>query len=473
MTAAMKLQLRTRRFAPAIALDGADERLVERPAPGAAPTAFRIWAAGQNMSDDGPDVFSRRSAEMLMTEQAVRGNLYSLDFDHLSLKSERPAEAGRAAGWHKLAVRSDENGEPELWAVDVDWCADVREGLEESPPRWRYFSPAFDIDTETREIVSYVNTALCINPKTWNNNQLAARRAHERGSMAMAMTKAQREKLAVLNAMAASMSAEDGDDETKAAAAAMYKAAGGSDAHEELKKCAEGEPGEQAAEGDGPPKSGEEPEASARAEGDDEDEDDEKKKEAARAAAADEAATRAAAGPAARAQARGGRPDGDDPYLMKTLAKMTARVDALEKRETERREQSRKDRVAKVLDTRKDIAPTLRAQLLESGLRPTQIQAIVDAIPRTNAMPPKAGAATRGADQGKAGPTVIGGVAIPESVSREVEKAMRIPPPPGPVTGFGEVVNGRRVFHTRRPTEWRAMRAREQAGQLRTAAEVK
>jgi hypothetical protein len=146
---------------------------VERPAPGAAPTAFRIWAAGTNDSDEGPVYFTRRSAKLLLAEQAARDRLYPSDFDHLSLLANRPPSAGRASGWHTLEIRTDENGEPELWAVGIDWCPDAREGLEVDPPQWRYFSPAFDTD-EHGEIVSYVNFALCINPKSHGLPALAA-----------------------------------------------------------------------------------------------------------------------------------------------------------------------------------------------------------------------------------------------------------------------------------------------------------
>lgn len=151
-----------------------DSPLVERPFEGAAPTAFRIWQAGENLADDGAIYFTRASAKKLLAEQDARGRLYPSDFDHLSLLKNRPATAGRASGWHRLEVRPDANGEPELWAVEIEWCEDVRAGLEKKPPEWRYFSPAFDVDTKTQEVVSYVNFALCINPLTHDLPSLAA-----------------------------------------------------------------------------------------------------------------------------------------------------------------------------------------------------------------------------------------------------------------------------------------------------------
>lgn len=147
--------------------------LVERAAPGLAPTAFRIWAFGENPCDDGSVFFTDASAIALLDEQTARARVYSIDFDHLSLTANRPAESGRAAGWHTIDVRDDANGNPELWAVNVEWCADAKAGLEETPPRWRFFSPAF-LTNDEGEITSYVNLALCINPLTHGLPSLAA-----------------------------------------------------------------------------------------------------------------------------------------------------------------------------------------------------------------------------------------------------------------------------------------------------------
>ncbi len=432
-------------FGHVVLIDDEDSSpFVERPAPGAAPTAFRIWHAGENPTDDGPDIFSERSAELLLEEQIARGNLYSIDFDHLSLTDNRPADAGRAAGWHRLEVRRDAAGEAELWATEVEWCTDAKAGLEENPPRWRYFSPAFDIDAETREVIRYINTALCINPATWHNNQLATR-----NRKAMNMDKAAREKLAVLDAMKATMTNAEAKAEHKAAAEAMYATHGGEEEHEKLKAMAEEE-----AE---PPPSSEESPATSRSpgsapppkkdgEGEDDDEDDEAEEEKRKAEAA-KAATRSAAR----------RPEADDPGLMKTVNKLAARVEELEKEQTKAREERRASRVAEILRSRKDLAPATRAAL--KGLRPSQVKAILDSLPKpsTEVRSQGAGSGTRGAGQGSRE------AAAPRVVS-EVRRAMNLPEEAGPVPGFGQVVNGQRVFHTRRPTAWRSQQTASNAG---------
>lgn len=154
---------------------------VERGADGA-PVAFRIWKAGANPTDMGVHVFSQKSAELLMAEQAARGNDLSFDVDHMSLNVEAPIENHAAVGWHKLALRQSANG-PELWAVDCRWDAEVKAGLTKQPPAWKYFSPAYDVAKETGEIVGYLNCAVTNNPATWSVTALATATQPARGHM--------------------------------------------------------------------------------------------------------------------------------------------------------------------------------------------------------------------------------------------------------------------------------------------------
>ncbi|MDB4946224.1 MAG: hypothetical protein JWP97_5758 [Labilithrix sp.] len=148
--------------------------LVERPAPGKAPTAFRIWAYGENLCDDiDTVVFSERSAEALLAEQKSRGRLYGFDFDHRSVMTDVSPDAAKASGWHVLDVR-EYDGKPELWASQCDWTDQARAGLESTPPEWRYFSPCFFTDKKTREVTSYVNCALTNSPLTHGLPALAS-----------------------------------------------------------------------------------------------------------------------------------------------------------------------------------------------------------------------------------------------------------------------------------------------------------
>ncbi len=204
---------------------------VERPSAGAAPTAFRIWKAGENPTSKGPTVFSRRSADLLLTDQERRGNLYSIDVDHMSLSDGAPPEHHRAVGWHRLEVR-DTNAGPELWAVGVEWTPEIRTALEQSPPGFRYFSPAYDVSMGTGEVVGYLNTALTNNPATYQVTALATMRAseehQEKGTIMASKSKM---------TWSAIKAAIDGDDEdAKATAYAAIKAA----FPDELEKDGEG-----------------------------------------------------------------------------------------------------------------------------------------------------------------------------------------------------------------------------------------
>jgi len=164
--------------------------LVERPAPGKAPTAFRLWAYGPNECDGKIVVFSERSAASLVAEHNSRGRLLSFDFDHRSMMKDVSPKAGEAAGWHALEVR-EHDAKPELWAVSCEWTDEAREGLEASPPKWRYFSPCYDADPETREVLSYTNCALTNNPLTHGIPALASaiERSSAPGLLAMARSR--------------------------------------------------------------------------------------------------------------------------------------------------------------------------------------------------------------------------------------------------------------------------------------------
>lgn len=181
--------------------------------PGTAPTAFRIWKSGTNVTDMGPHEFTEESARALIAAQAERGLRYSIDVDHLSLNETAPPESRKAVGWHELALRQGPDG-AELWAVNVEWTEAVRGGLEQDPPEWRYFSPAYRLAKDSNVIAGYVNLALTNNPATHHVTALAALRriAASAGDRSMAEEKkpeGEIEDMTIEDALAAFM----GDDE--------------------------------------------------------------------------------------------------------------------------------------------------------------------------------------------------------------------------------------------------------------------
>lgn len=167
------LSARTKFVALAFALD---EATVERDTPKSPPTAFRIWRAGENRFDDGIAYFTRESAKALADQQAARNRPYAFDYRHLSLLSEVP-EAGKAAGWHRLEMRDDANGEPECWAVSCEWTEPVAKAMSADVPEWRFFSPAFQVSEKTNVIVGYTNCAITNDPLTHDLPMLASVRA--------------------------------------------------------------------------------------------------------------------------------------------------------------------------------------------------------------------------------------------------------------------------------------------------------
>lgn len=203
-------------------LDALSTDGVERAEPTGPPTAFRIWKAGDNITDHGPTVFSDRSAKLLMAQQVQRGNRFPIDIDHLSLDKAAPLESRRAVGWFDVEVR---NGE--LWAVNVEWTDVVRSGLTKEPPEWRYHSPAYDQDAETGEVTSLLNLAITNLPATHAVTALASRVANQPKDHSR-MKRADGMKWSALKA------AIDGDDEdAKAAAYATIAAAFPDDEAEE------------------------------------------------------------------------------------------------------------------------------------------------------------------------------------------------------------------------------------------------
>ena len=161
--------MKTTRIQASTGLDLTADEGVERPEPDKAPSAFRIWRSGRNDTDKGPVVVTEGALASVLEAQKTRGNLYSIDYDHQSLVDGAPPAARVAAGWHRLAARDGE-----LWAVDVEWAPLAKSQLEQRPPGFRYFSPAYDVDTDSRVLTRYLNMAVTNNPATWNVTALAA-----------------------------------------------------------------------------------------------------------------------------------------------------------------------------------------------------------------------------------------------------------------------------------------------------------
>jgi hypothetical protein len=128
-----------------------------------------------------------------------------MDINHLSLKADAPLENQRAVGFFSLEVRAGE-----LWATGCVWTDLVRDGLTKDPPEWKYFSPAYDVDVETGEVVSFLNCALTNTPATHHVTALATRRAAKRANRMD-----EKKKAALLAAIEAAFADDDKAPDSK------------------------------------------------------------------------------------------------------------------------------------------------------------------------------------------------------------------------------------------------------------------
>lgn len=136
-----------------------------------APTEFRIFAAGEIDTTKGKFLFDEEAAKSVMDDLASYGNELAIDYNHgmAEEKPMDPALSGRAAGWFTPEVR---NGE--LWASKVRWTPAAAAAILAG--EWRYQSPWFVFDKETRRIGGLLNTALTNTPATKNLTPLVASR---------------------------------------------------------------------------------------------------------------------------------------------------------------------------------------------------------------------------------------------------------------------------------------------------------
>lgn len=135
------------------------------------PTEFRIFAAGLFDTTKGPFLFDVDAAASVMRAAADYGNELNVDYNHGQADGwpVDPALSGKSAGWFKLELR---NGE--LWAVGVRWTPAAHAAI--SAGEWRYTSPWFSYDGETRRIHELHNVALTNTPATKHLKPLTANR---------------------------------------------------------------------------------------------------------------------------------------------------------------------------------------------------------------------------------------------------------------------------------------------------------
>lgn len=102
------------------------------------------------------------SRATIIAEFVARGNDLVIDYEHQTLDGEKAP----AAGWIK---ELEDRGTEGLWAR-VEWTVEAAEYLRTG--EYRYDSPVFDVDPETRRITALHHVALTNWPATHNRNAL-------------------------------------------------------------------------------------------------------------------------------------------------------------------------------------------------------------------------------------------------------------------------------------------------------------
>lgn len=138
------------------------------------PKEFRIFAAGLFDTTKGPFLFDVDAAMSVQRCAAEYGNQLNVDYNHGQAESwpVDPSLSGKSAGTFDVELR---NGE--LWAVNVVWTPAAYAAIEQR--EWRFISPWFSYDGETRRIHELHNVALTNTPATKNLKPLTASRLGE------------------------------------------------------------------------------------------------------------------------------------------------------------------------------------------------------------------------------------------------------------------------------------------------------
>lgn len=166
---------------------------------------FRIFREGATQTDFGLSIVNKKIALEIIAEFERRGNDMPIDLRHGMLSEKPTLTESEAYGWIPCPGGLEYVAGDGLYARGVTWDPQVKAGLQCIPPKWKYFSPTYDVDPTTRAVLSLTNIALTNLPATHHLNRLAA----ERGSKTM--------DLAQLGKLLAMLSAKADAGDTEAA----------------------------------------------------------------------------------------------------------------------------------------------------------------------------------------------------------------------------------------------------------------
>lgn len=145
------------------------------------PKAIRLFAMGENTTTKGVFLFDDTAAKSVLDAFATHGVDLAMDFDHGALA----APDGRkrdVPGYYRPEVRADGLYAIPQW-TDVGLDA-IRPGASGALPEYRYTSPSFSFDPETRRVLRLGPLALTSYPATHHAKPLTLTARDRRGSLA-------------------------------------------------------------------------------------------------------------------------------------------------------------------------------------------------------------------------------------------------------------------------------------------------
>jgi len=145
------------------------------------PKAIRLFAMGENTTTKGVFLFDAEAAKSVLDAFATHGVDLAMDFDHGALA----APDGRkrdVPGYYRPEVRTDGLYAIPQW-TDVGLDA-IRPGASGALPEYRYTSPSFSFDPETRRVLRLGPLALTSYPATHHAKPLTLTARDRRGSLA-------------------------------------------------------------------------------------------------------------------------------------------------------------------------------------------------------------------------------------------------------------------------------------------------
>jgi len=145
------------------------------------PKAIRLFAMGENTTTKGVFLFDAEAAKSVLDAFATHGVDLAMDFDHGALA---PADGRKrdVPGYYRPEVRADGLYAIPQW-TDVGLDA-IRPGASGALPEYRYTSPSFSFDPETRRVLRLGPLALTSYPATHHAKPLTLTARDRRGSLA-------------------------------------------------------------------------------------------------------------------------------------------------------------------------------------------------------------------------------------------------------------------------------------------------